>query len=313
MLGFLFIDKPQGMSSFDVVRKLRKICGMRGVCSANTVVGRRTALRSARRMGFVGTLDPLATGLMIVALGEATKMLHFLEGLDKKYEVMIHLGATSDTYDAAGKITPYDQPKKPFKDAIQQVLTTQFVGEQQQQPPIFSAIHVNGERAYDLARKGEKVELKKRTVHFYDVKLVSYKWPLLQLSVHCSSGTYIRSLAHDLGQILKCGGYVETLRRTEISNFSLQKAVLLKDLTPENVPGFLLPLEEIFPEWHHINLESEQYEILAQGGFIVYGKPNSLIDQPLLAFYQGQCVGILEWVDSSRPHRLKFLKKFILS
>lgn len=293
MFGFLFIDKPQGISSFDVVRKLRRIC-------------------QVRRMGFVGTLDPLATGLMIVAIGETTKMLHFLEGLDKKYDVTIHLGATADTYDAVGTITPYDQPHKPSEEAIQQILTTQFIGEQQQQPPIFSAIHVNGERAYDLARKGEKVELKTRTVHFYDVKLVSYEWPFLQLTVHCSSGTYIRSLAHDLGQILKCGGYVETLRRTEISGFSVKKAVTLEKLTPENAQDFLLPPEAIFPDWQRINLESQQYELLAQGGFLPY-ETAAFNGQPLLGFYEGRCVGIVEWVDSSSPHRLKFLKKFILS
>lgn len=294
MHGFFLIDKPSGISSFDCIRKLRRVCNI-------------------RRMGFAGTLDPLATGLMILAVGEATKLLSYLEKSDKVYDVGIFLGATSDTYDSQGKITVGDESlsaragKNLSKSGIQTFLEDNFLGEQQQVPPIFSAIHVDGKRAYDLARKGEKVELKSRKVVFFDLKVKAYAWPDLHLQVHCSSGTYVRSLAHDLGQKLGCGGYVKDLRRVKIGSFKVQDAVALDQIDAMNFASLLLTPQEFFKDWQRIDLNEEQYKILANGGLI--DNLGNLSQGPILAIFNGICVGVLE----VKNGMLKFESKFNLN
>lgn len=285
MNGFFLIDKPTGIASFDCVRKLRKVCGV-------------------RRMGFAGTLDPLATGLMIVAVGEATKLLSYLEKSDKVYETTIHLGAVSDTYDSQGKIEQVASPTTPTLPHISQILEDQFLGERLQMPPAFSAIHVNGQRAYDFARKGEKVELKKRTVHFFELTVNSYVWPFLKVMVHCSVGTYIRSLAFDLGEALGCGGYVEELRRTKVGRWSVRNAIPLDEITALNVVRKLLLPEEFLKDWVQLTLKPEEYALLGNGAFIP--NVNGFTPGPILAMYEGKCVGVLEVRDAE----LKFARKF---
>ena len=294
MNGFFLVDKPPDVTSFDCVKILRKLC-------------------QEKRIGFVGTLDPLATGLMLFAIGEMRKLLPYLEGLDKSYETVIHFGATSDTYDAKGKITQANQPQPPTRLQIEQSIFEYFLGEREQQPPVFSAIQIQGKRAYDLARKGKKVELEKRKVTFFEVKVLDYSWPLVSLRVHCSNGTYIRSLAHDLGQHLSCGGYVEKLRRLSIGPFLIEKAVPLSHITLKNIDTFLLNPSDIFPTAPQINLTQEQYAKLSNGSFIFLPLDSSLAKHiPALAYFQNKCVGILEAV----PHQLgyiKFARQFLVS
>lgn len=286
MFGFLLVDKPEGIASFGCVRQLRKILNV-------------------RRMGFVGTLDPLATGLMIFAVGEATKMIPYLEGMDKTYDVVVRLGATSNTYDAEGEIEERRNPPEPRRDEIEELLEEEFLGEREQVPPQFSAIQIEGKRAYELARRKQEVRLKPRRVTFYDLVLKSYKWPRACFTVHCSSGTYVRSFAHDLGEKLGCGGYVEALRRTKIGSYSVKDAVQLNDIHEVNARDFLLAPQHIFFDWRQIRLTKEEYETVAHGGLIP-AKTSLKGEGPFLALYGGLCVGVLE----KKGDVLKFKRRF---
>jgi tRNA pseudouridine55 synthase len=283
--GFILVDKPSDVTSFYCVNNLRRLTGV-------------------RRIGFLGTLDPLATGLMIFAVGEATKMLTYLEKTDKVYEVTVRLGATSNTYDRAGTITENEVHHQPTRSQIQDLLEKEFSGEIDQVPPAFSAIWVDGKRAYDLARKGKDVVLKSRKVHFHDLVLKSYHWPFLKLAAHCSSGTYIRSLAHDVGQRLGVGGLVEQLRRIKIGHYKVADAMPLADLTRENLYKYFTPVEDVFSDWQKMELNDEQFKILTTGGFI----PNlpQFPRGPILAFYGGVVCAVLEtWMED----RLKIEKR----
>jgi tRNA pseudouridine55 synthase len=284
MNGFFLIDKPEGIPSFDCVKILRKVTGV-------------------KRIGFAGTLDPLATGLMIVAIGEATKLLTYLEKQDKVYEAAIYLGASSSTFDAKGEITEHKNFVAPSVADVEKIIENEFIGLREQVPPIFSAIKIQGKRAYALARKGEKPEMKKRAVNFFDIKIKSFVWPRLELSVHCSSGTYIRSLAHDLGKMLGCGGYVEELRRTKIGQQKLVDAVKLDDLNEVNFKKYLVQPQEIFPEWQQLELTDVEYSALAEGRFIDKSISGG---SPIMAIYKHKCAGVLEIFNG----KLKFLKKF---
>lgn len=203
MNEILLIDKPKGITSFDVIRCLRTKLGV-------------------RKMGHAGTLDPLATGLIIVGVGDATKQLQQYMNLPKCYEVVIEFGKTSSTYDADGEILEgklRNVSRNEFETALKK-----FIGETAQTPPAFSAIRIKGKRAYDLARKGLKVDMKPRQVIIEKIEILDWNWPLVALRVVCSKGTYIRSIAHDLGQELGCGGYVKELRRTAIGEFRVENA-----------------------------------------------------------------------------------------
>jgi tRNA pseudouridine55 synthase len=287
MFGFLFIDKPQGHSSFYYLKVLRGVSGM-------------------RRFGFVGTLDPLATGLMIFALGEATKLIPLMDRLDKVYDVLIKLGEVSDTYDVDGKIEIVDKPyKKPARGDVEKLLEDSFIGERMQVPPKYSAIKIAGRRAYDLARKNQKVDLKARKVHFYDIKIKKYAWPHLMLSVHCSSGTYIRSLAHDLGQALGCGGLVKELRRVKIGEYSVKSALKMEDVEKArlNFRSLLVSPADMFQNILHVNLTREEYNEMAAGRYI-----NDVKNMPApqaLAFLEGVCVGVIQKDNC----KLKFKRK----
>jgi len=285
MDGFFLIDKPEGIASFDCVKILRKVTGV-------------------KRIGFAGTLDPLATGLMIVAIGEATKLLTYLEKQDKVYDVVIHLGASSSTFDAKGEISEHKNFVAPSRAEIEKIIEDEFLGLCEQVPPIFSAIKIQGKRAYALARKGMKPEMKKRPVHFFEIKLNSFVWPRLKLSVHCSSGTYIRSLAHDLGSMLGCGGYVQELRRTKIGTQKLTEAVKLGDLNEVNFKKYLVQPQEFFPDWQQIEISDAEYSAMAEGRLIDKKVPEG--KTPIMAIYKNKCAGVLEIFN----WKLKFLKKF---
>jgi len=218
--GFILIDKPSGMTSHDVVDYLRKITKI-------------------KKIGHSGTLDPIATGLLILGIGrEATKKLSKFQKLDKEYVAKIRLGAVSDTFDRAGKIKEIEVKKIPTKNEIEEVLKT-FQGEILQSPPPYSAKKIKGAKLYQLARKGILVKAKPKKVKIYKIEILNYDWPYLEIKVSCSSGTYVRSLANDIGEKLKCGGYIEELRRTKIGNFSVENAKKLKEINSENWQNFL--------------------------------------------------------------------------
>ncbi|MBR2659163.1 tRNA pseudouridine(55) synthase TruB [Candidatus Saccharibacteria bacterium] len=249
----LLVDKPAGMSSFGVVARVRRILTeqMRA-----DYLRRGLTLPKKAKVGHAGTLDPFATGLLILLLGrEGTRKAQEFLKLDKRYEATIRLGATSSTGDVEGEIrtTVFGamdrQPavagvgpillarrqKEPRETVVPnlasvQVVLERFVGEGEQRVPAYSAVKINGRRAYDLARKGIEVEMPVRKVRIYELELVSYEWPELKIRCKVSSGTYIRALGEDIGAALGVGGYLTELRRTEIGEFSVKDAVTLDEI-----------------------------------------------------------------------------------
>lgn len=211
MEEIIFVDKPSGMSSFGAVARVRRLLSERE--------GHKV------KVGHTGTLDPFATGLLILLAGKATKKAPELTKLDKVYEATIRLGATSSTGDPEGEITIADKKPEISREKIIETLA-QFVGEIEQTPPAFSAIKINGQRAYKLARAGKAVEMPKRKVTIYELELLDYASPFLKIRTHVSSGTYIRTLAEDIGEALGCGAYTTELRRTKIADYDIAELPL---------------------------------------------------------------------------------------
>lgn len=208
----LLIDKEAGWTSFDVVAKVRGLAGV-------------------KKVGHAGTLDPFATGLLLILVGkEATKKQDEYMKKDKEYEATLELGKISDTGDPEGVIEKKDDAIEVVKKDIEGTLQ-RFVGEIEQIPPAHSAIKINGKRAYELARKGEKVKLKSRKVTINDIEIMDYKWPYLRIRVKCGSGTYIRSLASDIGKTLGTGAYLTELRRTKIGEYDIKNARTISRIT----------------------------------------------------------------------------------
>lgn len=218
MDGLLLIDKPKGWTSFDVVAKVR------GIIKAEMRL--RGSLRNIK-VGHTGTLDPLATGLLVLAIGSYTKKVPELTRHDKTYAASVTLGFCSTTDDAEGQLTA-GSPAQPTLQAITAALQL-FVGEIQQIPPQFSAIKIGGVKSYDAARKGRTVTYEPRTVTIYSISDIKYTYPTLTFACNVGSGTYIRSLARDLGAMLKTGGYLSDLRRTKVGNFDLKDALHMSD------------------------------------------------------------------------------------
>lgn len=224
MNGIILIDKPAGWTSFDIVGKVRRMVQQ---SSYNTSHKKRFPV------GHTGTLDPLATGLLVLLLGTYTKQAPALTKLDKTYEVTMKLGETSTTGDEEGEKWPGDN-RQPTQQEIEAALT-QFTGEIMQTPPAFSAIKINGQRAYKLAREGKTPELKPRPVTIHSITLTNYAYPLVRFTTDVSSGTYIRSLVEDLGKVLGTGAYMSALRRTRVGNFDIKDALQMDGLTPEHI------------------------------------------------------------------------------
>ncbi|HVO86293.1 MAG TPA: tRNA pseudouridine(55) synthase TruB [Candidatus Binatia bacterium] len=219
MYGILPVDKPAGISSFGVVAKVR------GIIKAET--GQKI------KIGHTGTLDPAATGLLILVLGKYTKRASEFSKLDKSYDAEITLGKTSTTGDNEGEITPVSD-KKPSLQTIEAVLK-QFTGQINQTPHKFSAVKVDGQRAYKLAREGKEVVIGPRKVTIYEITDISYAYPRLKFTAKVSSGTYIRSLAEDIGTKLHTGAYLSGLKRTEVGDFDLKDAAKISDLSYSSI------------------------------------------------------------------------------
>lgn len=226
------INKPPGMTSFGVVARVRRVLSHR--------VGKKV------KVGHCGTLDPFATGLLILVTGKECRNAMRYTKLDKVYEATFRLGQTSTTGDPEGEIMPYVANSKPQNDiqassiskqpdiAVVKSVLVQFVGDIKQRPPAFSAIKINGQRAYKLARSGKKVDIPERAVTIYALELLDYAYPLLKVRAHVSSGTYIRSLAADIGEALNTGAYCQELRRTQIADWQVSQAQKLADFGIES-------------------------------------------------------------------------------
>ncbi len=208
--GILLVDKPTGITSFDCIRLLRKQLGI-------------------KKIGHAGTLDPVATGLMIFLVGSSTKLATSFLKLDKSYDAEIKLGANSSTGDKEGEFSEVSDDT-PSMDEVMTALG-KFKGVIKQTPPAYSAIKIGGKPAYKRARAGEQVEIPEREVNIYSLKLISYEYPAIRVSTHVSSGTYIRTLAQDIGKELSTGAYLSVLRRTTIGDYSIERAKSLEDVT----------------------------------------------------------------------------------
>ncbi len=256
MQGALLIDKPKTWTSFDVVNYVRKIARQQALVESFQVQKVESEKRgetldfatfqlSTRlpkvKVGHIGTLDPLATGLLVLLIGkEYTRKATELTKLDKTYEVTLKLGETSTTGDDEGVKTAVSDAV-PTEEMIEEALTV-FTGQIMQTPPAFSAIKVNGKRAYDLAREGKEVKLQARPVTIYGLTLTNFKYPYVQFTAEVSSGTYIRSLAEDLGTHLSTGAYMSDLRRTRIAEFDIADAVAVQGLDADIIQEHLIEL-----------------------------------------------------------------------
>lgn len=253
MDGLILIDKPQNFTSHDVVVEIRKILNI-------------------RKVGHFGTLDPLATGLMVLATGKATRLFPFFLKADKVYRGVIRLGFPTDTYDSAGKPTSAESKKYPKKESLLRFMKT-FEGESQQVPPPYSAKKHKGKPLYALVREGKEFELKPNRVVIHFFRLIKYSPPLLEFEVRCSSGTYVRSLAHNLGQSLGCGAHLSELTRTDFGNFHLSESLTIEKIKRQAEEGkfeeFLIPLELLLPEYPKIIL-GEQGSVSALNGGMIF-------------------------------------------
>jgi len=213
--GILVIDKPKGWTSFDVVAKIR-------------------GKLQVKKVGHTGTLDPMATGVLVLCLGKATKLAQTMTGYDKEYIGEITFGSTSNTDDAEGILVENKDAKEASKEEIEAMLEN-YRGEIEQVPPQFSAKKIKGKRAYAMARKGQKVELAPVKITIHELELLDYNWPTLKIRVLSSKGTYIRSLARDMGKELGCGGYLSALVRTKVGDFTLKETTTIEKATEEQV------------------------------------------------------------------------------
>lgn len=247
--GFLNLDKPVGLTSRDVVNRVAR------------------AFRKPKpKVGHAGTLDPLASGVLVVAIGSATRLIEQIQRQPKTYLATILLGATSDTLDADGTITPVLDPPIPSEAQVRDALASQ-VGTIDQLPPAYSALRVGGKRAYDLAREGKPVELAPRPVRVDQISLLRYEWPHLEISVDCGAGTYIRAIARDVGAALGCGGLIATLRRTRIGPFLVIDAIPTDPefLPLETIAGRLRPPLDAVADCPQLLLNADQAAAIGRG------------------------------------------------
>lgn len=246
--GVLVVDKPVGLSSHDVVQIIRN----------GTKI---------RRAGHTGTLDPRASGVLVVLLGPAVRLSEYVSASEKRYQAVIELGVTTDTYDLEGRVTrrsPVDISYEEFEQVLQS-----FIGEFEQKPPAYSAIKVRGEKAYEIARRGEEVELEPRMIQVRELELLDWDPPEAVVDIQCSSGTYVRSLAYDLGEKLGCGATLTGLRRTKNGRFGLRDAVSLRKLQEAFANGdwyqYLIPAAEALGDWYTVELSVEQVDEVRHG------------------------------------------------
>ena len=238
MNGIVIIDKPAGWTSQDVVSKLRGV------------------LRT-KRIGHGGTLDPMATGVLPVFVGRATRGVEFFEHAEKTYEATLRLGISTDTEDITGTVLA-EKPVSVTREQLEAALEN-FRGEIQQIPPMYSALKINGQKLCDLARKGKEVERKPRNITIHALDLLAFDGVTTKLRVHCSKGTYIRTLCKDIGAALGCGGCMESLRRVTAGAYTIDEAVKLSDLVESNDPEqFLRPVDSMFTQYPAVTLTPNQ-------------------------------------------------------
>ncbi len=249
--GILLLDKPSGITSNDALQQVKR-------------------LYFAKKAGHTGSLDPLASGLLPICLGEATKLSAFLLDADKRYEVRIQLGVTTETADAEGAVLE-TRPVEAYSAERVEAVLDGFRGSIKQVPPMYSALKHQGQRLYKLARQGIEVERESRPVEIYTLRLTGRGDDWFDVAVHCSKGTYVRTLAEDIGEVLGCGAHVSGLRRTGVGPYdaaqmvSLDRLKELKDEDKSAMDALLLPMESALTQWPEVNLSTDAAFYLQQG------------------------------------------------
>jgi len=284
--GLLNIDKPAGATSRDVVNHVQRL------------------VRPAKA-GHAGTLDPLATGVLVVCVGPATRLIPYLQQMEKAYRGTFLLGRASETEDIQGEVTLLPDAPQPSPDALD-AAATRFVGQIQQRPPAYSALKVKGKRAYDLARSGQPVDLPERTVTVYDLRVERYEYPELVLHIRCGGGTYVRSLGRDLAQQLGTSAVMSKLVRTAIGKFHLADAHSLANIDAGTLDNCLLPASAAVAKLPHITVDAAEVQELAHGRAIPHREV--LADREVAAFDRdGRLIAI---VASSKPGYLAPVRNF---
>ena len=247
--GILNVNKPEGKTSFDAVAWLKRLTG-------------------EKHVGHAGTLDPIATGVLPICFGQATRVVRFLTESSKTYLAQIELGVTTDTFDRQGKITERGDPSSITVTQVEEALTT-FQGVIKQVPPVYSALKLQGRRCYELARAGIPIKLKPRQVEIVSLDLINCQLPLITINVECSKGTYIRSLAHDLGQCLRCGAHLKNLIRLRCGPFRIEDALYLPQIEDAFRKGtweeFLHPLDSPLSNWKTIIVDKRNELAIING------------------------------------------------
>ncbi len=243
--GLLNLDKPSGVTSRHVVDRVQRLAGR-------------------RKAGHAGTLDPLASGVLVVAVGAATRLVEYVQRMPKRYLGTFLLGRQSPTEDVEGEVVRLADPPVPTEEAICRAAQT-LTGQILQRPPAYSALKVRGHRAYDLARQGKPVVLEPRKITVYRLDVVAYDYPELKLAVECSGGTYVRSLGRDLAEALGTGAVMSALVRTAIGEFTLERAVPLAELTADNWSSYLRPALEAVEQLPQVTLDPQQLRRIRAG------------------------------------------------
>lgn len=290
--GVFLLDKPQGMSSNDIMQKVKRIF-------------------QANKAGHTGALDPLATGMLPICLGEATKFSQFLLDADKRYLVTAKLGERTDTSDAEGQIVEIREVKVKTPEIL--TALEQFRGDILQVPTMFSALKHNGKPLYEYARQGITVEREARPITIFELNFIEYNAPYLTLEVHCSKGTYIRTLVDDLGEVLGCGGHVTMLRRTAVADYPTEKMLdwhALQSLAEQQdlalLDALLLPMDTAVAKLPALTLDENQTQGIGFGQRIKFDNPNRLQGQVRLFSYENRFLGVAVIDENNviRPQRL---------
>ena len=290
--GVFLLDKPQGMSSNDIMQKVKRIF-------------------QANKAGHTGALDPLATGMLPICLGEATKFSQFLLDADKRYLVTAKLGERTDTSDAEGQIVE----TREVKVKTPEILTAleQFCGDILQVPTMFSALKHNGKPLYEYARQGITVEREARPITIFELNFIEYNAPYLTLEVHCSKGTYIRTLVDDLGEVLGCGAHVTMLRRMAVADYPTEKMLdwhALQSLAEQQdlalLDALLLPMDTAVAKLPALTLNESQTQGIGFGQRVKFNNPNSLQGQVRLFSHENRFLGVAVIDENNviRPQRL---------
>ncbi len=278
--GVLVVDKPVGLTSHDVVQIVRKGTNI-------------------RRAGHTGTLDPRASGVLVILIGPAVRLSEYVSASDKRYQAVVRLGTRTDTYDADGRIlstSPVNITEEQFEEALKK-----FVGTIEQVPPPYSAVKIKGRKAYEMAREGEEVDLSPRIIQVYNLELLEWAPPEAVIDVYCSSGTYVRSLAHDLGEALGCGAHLVGLRRTKSGRFTLRDAVPLRKLREQFENGtwyqLIIPAAEALSDWPAIELTGDEVEAIRHGHRVAGDPSKGKLARGISE--QGELVALLEFDDAT--------------